>query len=109
MLTRMDTLMGGGNNPDAITTYAEAIRELWPSMTTQDFSDAMKWGLRKVRWYGKLNVMAIAEFIREFQDRSRTMTKQEAKEIIRELRDKHGKDFQMHHVPADVQAVHLRP
>lgn len=59
--------MGGGNTPEQLSTYCEAIVLTWPELSGTDIHNALRHGLKHVRWFGKLNVMAVAEFIREYQ------------------------------------------
>lgn len=58
--------MGGGNDREALLAYADAVRELWPKMTAGDFEAALRHGLANVRWFGKLTIPAMAEFVREY-------------------------------------------
>ena len=56
--------MGGGNDPASLVAYAEACREVWPDMTVGELQDSIKHGLEKVKFYGKMNFMALSEFVR---------------------------------------------
>lgn len=87
----MDTLMGGGNSPESLMIYAEAIQELWPDMSVQDFGEAMKYGLKNVDVSYKVNVATIAKFIRAWQNKP-PMTKTEAEAEMHDIRVKNGRD-----------------
>jgi hypothetical protein len=60
--------MGGGNDGEALLAYSEAVRELWPNLTTDIFEKSLRYGLVRVKWFGKLTIPAIAEFIREYEE-----------------------------------------
>lgn len=81
----MNTLMGGGNEEEALLAYADAVRELWPTMTMDHFESALRHGLANVRWYGKLTIPAIAEFLRDYKH-PKPMTKDEARARLDEIR-----------------------
>lgn len=66
IVTRLDLLLGGGNTPEALEAIINAVSDLWPDMTTEDFADAMKHGLRSVDVSYKLTIPTIAKFIRAF-------------------------------------------
>jgi hypothetical protein len=85
VLTRMNTLMGGGNDREALLAYADAVRELWPTMTMEHFESALRHGLAHVRWFGKLTIPAIAEFLRDYKH-PKPMTKDEAHARLDEIR-----------------------
>lgn len=84
ILVRLDTLLGGGNTPEALATYCDAVRELWPDMTMQDFSRAMRTGIREVDVSFKLTVATIAAFIR------RPLTRAEANAEAEQVRERKG-------------------
>lgn len=89
ILTRLNTLMGGGNDREALLAYADAVRELWPDMTTQDFEAALRHGLVHIRWFGKLTIPAIAEFVRDYTTPTK-MTRDAAFAAVEALRKQHG-------------------
>jgi hypothetical protein len=73
-LVRMNTLMGGGNDAQAMLAYSAAVRELWPDMSVDIFEKSLRYGLVRVKWFGKLTIPAIAEFIREYEQYRRDQT-----------------------------------
>lgn len=85
VLARTNTLMGGGNDGEALLAYADWVRELWPTMTMEHFESALRHGLANVRWYGKLTIPAIAEFLRDYKH-PKPMTKDEARARLDEIR-----------------------
>jgi hypothetical protein len=81
--------MGGGNDREALLAYADAVRELWPSMTVEDFEGALRHGLANVKWFGKLTIPAIAEFIRDHKQ-PKKWTKPEAEAWIESYKQRLG-------------------
>jgi hypothetical protein len=64
---KLDTLMGGGANEEAIMLCAQSIIEYYPDLTGPEFLHALRHGVKNVDWYGKMTFMTVAKFIREWQ------------------------------------------
>ena len=84
ILDRLDTLLGRGNTPEALAIYCDAVRELWPDMTLEEFARAMRTGIREVDVSFKLTVATIAKFIR------RPLTRAEANAEADAIRERKG-------------------
>jgi hypothetical protein len=65
-LMKLDTLMGGGANEQAIMLCARSIIDYYPDLTGIHFLKALKHGVKEVEWNGKMTFMAVAKFIREW-------------------------------------------
>ena len=66
ILTRLDSLTGGGNKAEDLVNYAEAIIDTYPDRSGDDFERCIRYGIRNVDVYGKLTFMTLAKFMREW-------------------------------------------
>jgi len=95
-LMKLDTLMGGGANEQAIMLCAKSLIELFPDLSGQQVLDAIRYGVKEVDWNGRMTFMALAKFIREHRKvengvrLSDKMTLADANKYMRELRVKLG-------------------
>jgi hypothetical protein len=95
-LMKLDTLMGGGANEQAIMLCARSIIDYFPNLSGRAFAEAMRYGVTQVDWQGKMTFMAVAKFIREhskFQHGYRLhkdMTRAEAKAVLEQIRVDRG-------------------
>lgn len=89
-ITRIDLLTGGGNSPEALAAYSQAMIVEFADVTPDDLDTALAWGLRNVQMYGKFTFATACQFVREWKASFRPLTRADAMAKLRAIGTANG-------------------